>query len=154
MEQYSKVKRFTEYAQESDIRFIKFQLTSFDHWTGQEIRNLSLPSGVIVALVQRGETTLIPRGDLKLAEGDVLVLGAESFDSGKHLDLKEITLREQHPWNGLRIRELDISRQTIIVMVERRGRMITPRGDLILKEGDQILMYTQTRLTDADVISL
>ena len=154
VEQYSKVKRFTEYAQETDIRFIKFQLTSFDHWTGQEIRNLALPVGVIVALVQRGETILIPRGDLKLLEGDILVLGAESFDTGKHLDLKEITLREQHPWNGLRIRELDISRQTIIVMVERRGRMITPRGDLILKEGDQILMYSQTRLTDADVIPL
>ena len=154
VEQYSKVKRFTEYAQESDIRFIKFQLTSFDHWSGQEIRNLNLPAGVIVALVQRGDTILIPRGDLTLLEGDVLILGAESFDSGKHLDLKEITLREQHPWNGLRIRELDISRQTIIVMVERRGRMITPRGDLMLKEGDQVLLYTQTRLTDADVIEL
>ena len=154
VEQYSKVKRFTEYAQESDIRFIKFQLTSYDRWAGQELRNLDLPSGVIVALVHRGETILIPRGDLRLEEGDVLVLGAESFDTGKHLDLKEITLREQHPWNGLRIRELDISRQTIIVMVERRGRMITPRGDLLLKEGDQILMYTQTRLTDADVIPL
>ena len=154
VEQYSKVKRFTEYAQETDVRFIKFQLSSYDLWSGVEIRNLGLPAGVIVALVQRGETTLIPRGDLKLLEGDVLVLGAESFDTGKHLDLKEITLREQHPWNGLRIRDLDISRQTIIVMVERRGRTITPRGDLILQEGDQILLYTQTRLTDADVISL
>ena len=154
VEQYSKVKRFTEYAQETDVRFIKFQLSSYDLWTGKEIRNLGLPSGIIVALVQRGDAILIPRGDLSLAEGDILVLGAESFDSGKLLDLKEITLREQHPWNGLRIRDLDISRQTIIVMVERRGRMITPRGDLILKAGDQILLYTQSRMTDADIIPL
>ena len=154
VEQYSKVKRFTEYAQESDVRFIKFQLTSYDLWTGVEIRNLGLPSGVIVALVQRGDEVLIPRGGTKLLEGDILVLGAESFDTGKHLDLKEVTLREQHPWNGLRIRDLDISRQTIIVMVERRGKMITPRGDLVLREGDQVLMYTQTRMTDADVIPL
>ena len=154
VEQYSKVKRFTEYAQESDVRFIKFRLTSYDLWTGVEIRNLGLPSGVIVALVQRGDEVLIPRGGTKLLEGDILVLGAESLDTGKHLDLKEVTLREQHPWNGLRIRDLDISRQTIIVMVERRGKMIVPRGDLVLREGDQVLMYTQTRITDADVIPL
>ena len=85
-----------------------------------------------------------------LPEGVELIPASAFFAS----NLKEITLREQHPWNGLRIRELDISRQTIIVMVERRGRMITPRGDLTLKEGDQVLLYTQTRLTDADVIPL
>lgn len=154
VEQYSKVKRFTEYAQESDVRFIKFQLTSYDLWSGVEIRNLGLPSGVIVALIQRGDDVLIPRGDIKLLEGDILILGAESFDSGKYLDLKEVTLREHHPWNGLRIRDLDISRQTIIIMVERRGRMITPNGDLVLQENDQILMYSQSRMTDADLIQI
>ena len=102
----------------------------------------------------RGETILIPRGDLKLLERDILVLGAESFDTGKHLDLKEITLREQHPWNGLRIRELDISRQTIIVMVQRKKKMLIPRGDLKLLEGDKIILYTQTRMAEASTIQI
>ena len=154
VEQYSRVQRYSAYAQESDVRFIKFQLTSFDRWTGLELRALDLPSGVIVALVQRGGEVLIPRGDIKLLEGDILVLGAESFDSGKFLDLKEITLGEQHPWNGLPIRDLDISRQTVIVLVERRGRRIPPRGDLVLRAGDQVLLYSQTRMTDADLLQL
>ena len=90
-------------------------------------------------------------------EGFLLVRSADQREGktgGKYLDLKEITLREHHPWNGLRIRDLDISRQTIIIMVERRGRMITPNGDLVLQENDQILMYSQSRMTDADLIQI
>ena len=46
-----------------------------------------------------------------------------------------------HNWNGYAIRELDISRQTYIVMVKRDGQMIVPHGSLILKEGDEVYMY-------------
>ena len=32
------------------------------------------------------------------------------------IDLKEVVLRQQNPWNGQRVRDLDISRQTIIAI--------------------------------------
>lgn len=54
---------------------------------------------------------------------DVLVLGAESVGSSDqhHIELKELELRQHNPWNGQRIRDLDISRQTLIVIVKRKG---------------------------------
>ena len=64
----------------------------------------------------------------------------------KHINLKEVVLRKQNPWNGQMIRDLDISRQTLIVMVRRRGRTIIPHGSLVLEEGDKIILYTQRKL--------
>ena len=58
-------------------------------------------------------------------------------------DVKEIILGKSHPWNGQRIRDLDISRQTFIVLVERDGNMVKPDGDLVLLEGDRVLVYTK-----------
>ena len=94
--------------------------------------------------IQRDEGIIVPRGGVALLPGDTLVLGAESMGDDRHIDLKEVVLRRQHPWNGLRIRDLDISRQTIIIMVKRRGRVLIPNGDLTLKEGDRIILYSQS----------
>ena len=71
-----------------------------------------------------------------------------------HIELKEVVLRRQNPWNGLKIRELDISRQTVIVMIKRKGRALIPNGDLKLLEGDKIILYTQSRLKEASTIEI
>ena len=87
-------------------------------------------------------------------EGDTLVLGAKSLGDDKHIDLKEMVLRSQSPWNGQRIRDLDISRQTFIVMVRRKGKVLIPNGELVLQEGDSIILYTQSRLREASTIEV
>lgn len=97
---------------------------------------------------------LSPGGDVELMEGDTLVLGAKSLGDDKHIDLKEMVLRSQSPWNGQRIRDLDISRQTFIVMVRRKGKVLIPNGELVLQEGDSIILYTQSRLREASTIEV
>ena len=83
-----------------------------------------------------------------------LVLGAAAVGGDKHIDLKEVVLRKQHHWNGLAIRDLDISRQTFIVMVRRKGKVLIPNGELVLQEGDSIILYTQSRLREASTIEV
>ena len=34
-------------------------------------------------------------------------------------------------------------------MIRRRGTMLVPRGDLILREGDEVLLYTKSHIADA-----
>ena len=93
-------------------------------------------------------------GDVVLKDNDILVLGASAMKDGKHIDLKEIVLRKQNPWNGRLISELDISRQTIIVMIKREGRMLIPKGDQMLLEGDTLVLYTQKHLPDGKTIRI
>jgi len=115
---------------------------------------LKLPHGIIVAMIRRGRETIVPCGDVLLKVNDTLILGAEALKDDKHIDLKEVVLLKHNPWNGLRIRELDISRQTIIVMVKRNGVMMVPKGDLMLLEGEHIIMYSQERISNASLIQI
>ena len=96
---------------------------------------------MIVAMIRRNSENIVPRGNVVLKPGDTIILGAEALKDDTHIDLKGIVLLKHNPWNGLRIRELDISRQTIIVMVKRNNTMLVPKGDLMLLEGDCVILY-------------
>lgn len=144
VDQYSRIKRISEYGQASDVHFIQVYLRKKDAWVGKTVRDAGLPGGVIAAAIQRGGRIVMPRGDTVLQAGDTLVLGAQGFRNDQHIDLKEITLRRQNPWVGQHIRELDISRRTLIVLVRRDGKALIPHGDLRLREGDTVVLYTQT----------
>ena len=52
-------------------------------------------------------------------------------------------LEDGHPWNDQYIKELDISRQTFIIMIKRKNRNIKPEGDTLLKPGDTVLLLTK-----------
>ena len=154
VDQYSRIKRMSEYGQEADVHFIKIHLTERDFWVNKAISQLRLPEGVIVAVVKRNDRILVPRGNMVLRADDVMVLGAESFDENEHIKLKEIILQKSHPWIGHRIRDLDISRHSIIVLVRRRKRILIPNGSMILRQGDMVIIYTQTFIADANDIEV
>ena len=148
VEQYSRIKRMADYGEEAALNFVKIVLSSKDDWVGKEIKDLHIPTGAIISVIIRGHKTIIPRGNVVLQADDTIVLGAESFSSDLHIELKEITIAEHNPWNGLRIRDLDISRRTIIVMIKRGKRSLVPKGDMIILEGDQLLIYTELPVKD------
>ena len=154
VDKYSRIKRLSEYANESDVHFIKISLTSRDSWAGKSIKQLGLPAGVLVAAIQRDRQILVPRGSVVLLPNDILVLGAESARDNSHIELKELVLLKNNPWNGQRIRDLDLSRQTIIVMVKRKNRVLIPNGDLILREGDKLVLYSRTALSHASTLTI
>ena len=145
VEQYSQFKRFGDYSVEERIRFIQVKLSRKDAWTGRQIREAGLPQGILIAAIQRDGEILIPRGDTVLKDKDMLIIGAESHQGDTPVELREVLLGKKHEWNGQMIRDLDISRQTLIVLVRRQGTMLVPHGDLILKSGDEVLLYQKPR---------
>ena len=154
VEQYSMIKKRLEYGYEADMQFIKIPLKETDKWIGMRIAELKLPSGMIISAIKRDEKMVIPRGDVVLLEDDVIVLGAEPFEELGRIDLKEIVLKKKNPWNGVRIRDLDISRQTVIVLVKRRNKALIPNGNMILMEGDRVFLYTEKHLGDVNHIEI
>ena len=145
VEQYSQFKRFGDYSVEENIRYIQIELARKDAWVNRPVRDLGLPQGVIIAAIRRGGDVIIPRGDLVLREKDTLIIGAETHPEEPLTELREITLGSKHDWNGQMIRDLDISRQTLIVMIRRQGTMLVPNGDLVLRSGDVVILYRKPR---------
>ena len=144
VEQYSKMKRLSEQAEETQVSFIRVTLSRQDKWVGKRIRELSLPKGIMISVIlKKGRVLDIPKGESLLEEGDVLVMSAERFRGGDNIELKEIELKERHEWNGCRIRDLDISRQTMIVLVKRGKHSIIPNGDTVLQQGDVAVVYSK-----------
>ena len=154
VDQYSRLKRMDEYAREDDIQFIKIHLRKDDSWTGKLIMDLKLPNGVIVAMIRRGRENIVPRGNVMLKANDTIILGAEALKDDTHIDLKELVLQKHHPWNGQQIKDLNIPRQAFIVMIKRNGRVIVPKGDQVLLAGDTLILFSQERIADANLIEL
>ena len=146
VEEAQNATRLADIEKEKDVRFIKASIDPGDAWIGKTISEVAMPSGSIIALVIRDGETIVPRGDIEILLGDKLIICAESATEGMLEDVREVILGRNHPWNGQKIKDLDISRQTFIVLVERGGRTVKPEGDLVLLEGDKILIYTKENL--------
>ena len=143
VEQYARIQASLDKAREQDIHFIKFRLDEKDDWAGRDIASLRLPHDIILTAIHRGHDVLVPNGSLVLQPGDTVVLGAEPVLDRTKINLKEIVLLEKNPWNDRLIRDLDLSRQTMIVMVKRGSRTIIPKGSTRLQVGDKLLLHTK-----------
>lgn len=156
VDMYASIKRRNEYGYEADMHFIKVHIEEGDKWLGKRIADLSFPSGLIVAIIKRDDEIIIPRGDVIIQEDDMVVLGAIPYekDENEHFYLKEIVLKRQNPWTGVKIKNLDISRQSVIVLVKRRNKSLIPNGNMILEAGDRVFLYTKLHLAEASTIEI
>ena len=147
VEQYNRIQANATVAKEQDIRFIKARLGENDSWVGKRIMDLDLPHGIILAAVHRDGEVQVPRGDTVLLDGDTIVLGAEPVRDHAKINLKEVVLLEKSPWNGQLVRDIDLSRQTMIVMIKRGNNVIIPRGSTRLHTGDTLVLHTKQNIT-------
>lgn len=154
VDQYSTIKKRTEYGYEADMHFIKINIIEGDEWIGKKLAELHLPKDIIVAAIKRKEELIIPRGDVVIEEDDTIVLGAEPYDEVEKINLKEVVLKKHHKWTGHCIRDLDISRYSVIVLIKRKNKALIPNGNMRLYEGDKVLLYTKLHLGDANDIDI
>ena len=148
VEQYTKIKTISSYEEDADIKFVTLTVSDTLYWKNKTVEELKLPQGLILALILRKGEVVIPKGNTVLMVGDRLVLGAEAFQDEINIKLKEIIIKQMHSWNGHAIKDLDISRQTIILMIRRKNRIIIPHGDTIIKEGDEVILYSKHNLKE------
>ncbi len=141
VEQYQRLKTVGDYVEEENIHFIRVRLSEHDKWTGRKILDLQLPRDVMIVAIQRSGDTIIPRGGTVLQNGDIIVMCSEKIKEVQPIELKELLIGEGHSWNGVMIKDLDISRQSYIFMIRRRGKVIIPKGSVTIKAGDTLLVY-------------
>lgn len=149
VEHYTRMKTMKEASEESDIRFVQLRIGENHPWTGMKVKDLPLPPGLLIAAIQRKGAVVVPRGNTEILQGDFLVLGAEGYKQDIGIRLKELVLKDQSAWVGLRVSELDISRKTMIIMIRRGDKMIIPNGSTKLRSKDVLLLYTRKNIRDA-----
>ena len=154
VEQYTKLKHMGDYAKSIDMHFIKLQLSLKDKWVDKKIRDLELPHGAIVAMIQRQGNVIIPNGSVILEAGDKVIIGAEALKNDVPMQLKEVTLGATHPWREQFIKDLDFPRQTILLSIKRGGRSVVPKGNVKLHEGDTIVVISKVHLPEEDMIEV
>ena len=133
-------KTFNDYQEESDIDFIKIHLDKNHPWNGKTLRELPLPSDLLVAMIARKEETIVPNGSTVLLPGDLLVLAARAFEDRENLFLQEIVVEKGHKWVGRSLRQISTRSDTLIVMVKRGNETIIPGGSTILQAGDTLVI--------------
>ena len=143
VEHHTKLKTQTSYMDETNIRFIVIKITSKHSYVDKKIKEINMPQGLIISTIIRDEQPLLPSGDITIEKGDRIVVAAEGFKDDVGIKLKEITIKEEHPWVGSTIKSLDISRQTLIIVIRRKNKIIIPQGDTVIQNGDIIVVYTK-----------
>ena len=154
VEQYTRVKSVQDYSLETNIRFIRLEIEKDHPWIDQQVSQLALPPGLLMAAIQRGKEVVVPRGNTIIQKGDYIVLGAEGYHDDLGITLKEIILKEHHPWVNQMIKDLDISRQTLIVMVRRNDKLLIPSGSLVLRAEDMVILYTKKTYRDMQTLEV
>lgn len=154
VEQYAEMKNVEHIGTKKDMHFIKVPICEGDPWIGKRVAELGLPKRVLMVMIKRAEKIIIPRGDVQILEDDVVIFGAEPFEEKDDIHLTEMVLRNEHPWVNQRIRDLDISNHSIIVLVKRKNKVRIPNGSMVLKEWDRVFMYTQKYVVDATDIEI
>src|ERR671911_162801 len=62
-----------------------------------------------------------------------------SFEGGR-AKLAEVTLAADTPADGLEIAELHLPRDSTVVAVLRKDHLVVPRGDTVVRAGDEVLV--------------
>ena len=143
VEHYSKLKQLNALNNESSLNFVTIRINKKHDWKNLLISDTHLPAGIAIALIIRGEDVIIPKGDVRIQENDRVILAAEMYVDEMGLKLTERIIDEDDDWVDLRVCDLDISRLTTIVSIQRRHAMIIPTGDTHIREGDKVILYTK-----------
>ncbi len=152
--QYTSIKNKALYGYKKDMHFIKIHMKDGDKWIGMRVADLRLPSGIVMSVIKRKDQIIVPRGDVVIELDDTIVIGAEPFEDEENINLKEIMIQEENPWCGKKIKDLDISKHSVIVLIKRKNKSLIPNGNMIIEDNDRVFMYTQKYVAEASEFNI
>ena len=93
---------------------------------------------MLVAVIYRGEGTVIPGGDTEFLPGDIAVLSAVSKPSLGDARFEEV--EKKSSLCGRRLREIELPAGELVVLIRRGEEMLVPKGDTVILEGDLLVL--------------
>ena len=134
------MKTFNDYSDETTIKFIRFEVPSGHEWCEKALKDILLPPDTLAVLIVRNGEKLIPDGNTLLLNGDELILAAESSPELSGLSLSEIYIGKNHKYIGKKLCDIPKRENSLVIMINRGGHVVIPRGDTELAEGDTLVI--------------
>lgn len=138
------LKTFTDYTDEEIIQTLQLPIHANHAWIDQPVSSIALPPDTLLAMLIRNGKTVIPKGNTKIEQGDVVVLSAGNCQQTANMQLSELVIDDHHKWNGKRIRNLNLGKKTLILMIQRGSETIIPQGDTEILAGDTVVLHSET----------
>ena len=136
------MKTFKDYLEEVPVQFIQFTLPKTHDWIGKKIHEITLPPDSILVLILRNGKKIIPNGNTKLNENDIMIMSGRDSGKVEGINIYEKEIEEGDPLINKKIKELSITGK-LIILIKRNDAVIIPRGDTTIKQGD-ILVVNNT----------
>ncbi|OEJ13225.1 K+/H+ antiporter [Brachyspira hampsonii] len=133
------LKTFNDYVDDSDMELIQVKIPNNHHWIGRPIMEIELPEDSIIVTIERGGDTIIPHGNTVIEKGDIVILNAKRT---KYYDmsLREVNINSKHPWKNKELKDLNLPKNNLVVMIKREGGNVIPRGNTVIKDKDVVLI--------------
>lgn len=143
VEQYTKLKTLAYHSEEHELKFVTSTLQQGHSWNHKAVKEIVFPPQLMLIMILRKGEVLVPNGNTVLECGDNLVIAAKDYRGDEDINLKEVLIKEENEWVGRQIKDLDMSRQELIVMIKRKRRTFIPNGSTYIKEGDVLVIYSR-----------
>lgn len=143
VEQYTKQKNSYVEEEENLLKLVTATVPDSHPWNGKMIKEIVFPPQLLLVALIRDDDEIIPNGNTRIVGDDILVFGAKHYEYEKDINLTEIVIKEESDWIGKQVKDLDISRLQLLVMIQRKTRSIIPNGSTVIKKDDRIVMYTK-----------
>ncbi len=133
------LKTFTDYSDEKNIQFLTLTMQENHPWVDSYIKDIILPPQTRIVMINRKDVKITPKGNRKIEKDDELIISAFEAQTEDDLKLSEIILDEDHHWLNIYLRDIKIA-HGLIVLIQRDNQIIVPHGDVLLLNGDMIVI--------------
>jgi cell volume regulation protein A len=137
------MKTFNDYLEEVPVQFIQFNLPKEHEWIGKKIREITLPPDSILVLVVRNGNKIIPNGNTKLLENDIMILSGKDSSKIDGINLNEKLIEAGDPLVDKKIKDVSIVNK-LIILIKRGNSVIIPKGDTVIHK-DDVLVINDTK---------
>lgn len=131
---------FSDFSENEEMCFGAIRITETSRWNRRTIKDLDLTQDCLIALVVRGNTRIVPKGDTLLQAGDEIVLCTRSFQDQSTDILTRYRLSEDSKWAGCRVGEYPKQEGSLLILIQRGDERIIPNGNTILNAGDVLVL--------------
>lgn len=134
------MKTFNDYSDEIPVQFVQFSIMKGHPWTNRVIREIPrIPDLLLVMILRNGERVL-PRGDVEVLEGDVIVLTAMPVDTANNFMLTEMPVEANNEWLNQPLQYISMDKNSLIIAVRREDTVFIPDGKTVVREGDVLII--------------